>query len=106
MMLSLLLAISFICGAAASVVSHGAMLTIGNVSYYIPSQPTAELARLRRIFTKADPADDLIPVTVLDVGAFNETDVTALVSSYLEKDDVLNEEFLSGKSLQLPAQAP
>lgn len=92
------LAMALSLGLAASMVSHGSLLTIGDASFYVSPLSLVTLPNNLQSLSNASSVGDFIPVTVLET-MNTTTDVTDTLSSYLEKDDVFNEAFLQGLSV-------
>ncbi|EGX95718.1 glutamyl-tRNA(Gln) amidotransferase [Cordyceps militaris CM01] len=82
---------------ATRVVSTGSTVKVGSIHYFVPPWYVGKVGN-------ADVAegDDLQPVTVINTktASLNESTLSQVTKLFLESDDVINQEFLKGMSLE------
>lgn len=93
----ILLVVSLVVAIEASMIFHGSTVTIGGASYFASPESVAQLPEALKFISQAQAVSDFVPITVVDVGG-STGDLSMLLESYLQQDDVLNQEFLQGKS--------
>lgn len=92
----ILLVVSFAVAVKASMSFHGSTVTFGGASYFASPDSVAKLPGSWEFISQAQAIGDFVPITVVDVRGSN-SDLSTLLLSYLQQDDVLNQEFLQGQ---------
>lgn len=93
----ILLVSSLVVAIKASMSVHGSTVTIGDASYFASPDSVAQLPQALEFISQAQAVSDFVPITVVDVRG-STGDLSILLESYLQQDDVLNQEFLQGQS--------
>ncbi|KAI0168748.1 amidase signature domain-containing protein [Pestalotiopsis sp. NC0098] len=89
----ILLVVSFVVAIEASMSFHGSTVTIGDASYFASPDSVAQLPEALEFISQAQAVSDFVPITVVDVQG-STGDLSMLLKSYLQQDDVLNQKFL------------
>lgn len=82
--------------AAATVVSTGRTVSVGGIHYFIPPWSVGKVGN-----APIPDDDNLLPITVVNTAtmSFNDSSLSDVLVNSLERDDVIQEEFLKGMLL-------
>lgn len=100
--LSLLLAISTLVNATASVLDNGRAVNINGIRYYVGGIAVSKLNGIseNELNAAVTPDVDVIPLTIIrtEEAVFTETALQEILSNYTASDDVFQDGFLQGRS--------